>query len=57
MEGYCDMPKEKYEKPVRQHSFMSAADVAAGKPTTWNSIEITGLYCPEYILSQNITSV
>ena len=36
------MPKEKYEKPGRQHTYMSAADVAAGKQSTWYSIEITG---------------
>ena len=37
------MPKDKqYEKPERQHTFMTAVDVANGKPSVINSIEITG---------------
>ncbi|XP_070187834.1 CCR4-NOT transcription complex subunit 6-like [Littorina saxatilis] len=54
------MPKEKYEKPGRQHSLMSAADVASGKQSTWYSIEITGSVrniCPQLFHFQHITSL
>lgn len=37
--------KEKYDSPNprRVHTFMSAEDVALGKRSTWNELEITGL--------------
>lgn len=36
--------KDKYESNNnrRQQTFMSPEDVAAGKKTSWNSVEITG---------------
>lgn len=38
--------KDKYESNNnrRQQTFMSPEDVAAGKKTSWNSVEITGNY-------------
>ncbi|KAK7502509.1 hypothetical protein BaRGS_00006462 [Batillaria attramentaria] len=56
------MPKEKYEppNPRRVHTIMSAADVAAGKRSSWYELEISGTVrnlCPQLWAFQHITSL
>lgn len=43
--GHRDRERDKYESPNprRTHSIMSPEDVAAGKKSFWQELEITGM--------------
>lgn len=43
--GHRDRERDKYESPNprRTHSIMSPDDVAAGKKSFWQELEITGM--------------